>query len=173
MNINHNARRISRTLSVVAILMVSVMANAAMAQSTLEVTASNKQKVESALTAWSNGTGGILDLLSENIRWTIVGNSLESGTTVGKAQLNQKVNGPFGARFTKSQDKFRPVVIKGVYGDGDTVIAYFEGRGTANDGKPYVNTYAWILKMQDGKVIEGTAFFDSVAFNDLWTRVKP
>jgi len=27
--------------------------------------------------------------------------------------------------------------------------------------------------MRDGQVIDGTAFYDSIAFNDLWARVMP
>ena len=27
--------------------------------------------------------------------------------------------------------------------------------------------------MNDGKVIDGTAFYDSISFNELWTRVRP
>jgi hypothetical protein len=127
--------------------------------------------VAAALAAWSKGTGSVLAVLSEDIKWTVVGNSLISGTTVGKDQLNRKINGPFGARFAHSADKFRPVAIKGIYGEGDMVIACFQGRGLANDGKPYTNDYAWFLRMKDGLAVEGTAFFDSIAFNDLWTRV--
>jgi uncharacterized protein len=29
------------------------------------------------------------------------------------------------------------------------------------------------MKLRDGKVIDGTAFYDSISFNDLWTRVQP
>jgi uncharacterized protein len=27
--------------------------------------------------------------------------------------------------------------------------------------------------MRDGQVVDGTAFYDSISFNDLWTRVPP
>jgi uncharacterized protein len=27
--------------------------------------------------------------------------------------------------------------------------------------------------MRDGKVIDGTAFYDSISFNELWSRVQP
>jgi ketosteroid isomerase-like protein len=43
----------------------------------------------------------------------------------------------------------------------------------ARDGKRYENTYSWYLKMRDGKIVAATAFFDSIAFNDLWKRVPP
>jgi ketosteroid isomerase-like protein len=29
------------------------------------------------------------------------------------------------------------------------------------------------MRMRDGEVIDGTAFYDSIAFNDLWSRVEP
>jgi len=29
------------------------------------------------------------------------------------------------------------------------------------------------MKMNDGKVIDGTAFYDSISFNELWSRVQP
>jgi len=173
MNMIDKGRRNVLSVGAAATLFALFCAPQAIAQSSPDVTASNKQKVEAALTAWSNGTGSVLEVLADDIRWTVIGNSLISGTTVGKDELNEKINGPFGARFAQSTDKFHPVAIRGIYGDGDTVIAYFEGRGIANDGKPYENNYAWFLKMKDGVAVEGTAFFDSIAFNNLWTRVTP
>jgi uncharacterized protein len=80
--------------------------------------------------------------------------------------------GPFGARFARGE-RFRPVRVRSVLADGDTVVAIWDGRGVANDGKPYENSYAFILRMRDGEVVDGTAFFDSISFNDLWTRVTP
>jgi len=145
----------------------------AKAQSPQEGVTSNKKQVEAMLIAWKNGTGELLPLLDDNVRWTITGNSLGAGTTVGKPELVEKILNPFGARFASSANKFKPTTIRGIYGDGDTVIANFDGYGISNDGKPYSNSYVWILRMHGGKVVEATAFFDAVAFDDLWTRVKP
>jgi uncharacterized protein len=134
----------------------------------------NKQKVNNMLAAWKEGHGqALMELLSEDIEWTIVGKSLVAGTTRGKTELREKVLGPFGARFEKSTERFRPVTVHGIYQEGDTVVAYFDGRGTANDGKPYLNSYAWFLTFKQGLVVRATAFFDSIAFNDLWQRVTP
>jgi hypothetical protein len=60
-----------------------------------------------------------------------------------------------------------------VYADGDTVIVLWDGHGVAIDGQPYENSYAWFMRMREGKVIDGTAFYDSISFNELWTRVQP
>jgi ketosteroid isomerase-like protein len=35
------------------------------------------------------------------------------------------------------------------------------------------NTYAWFLDMRDDRIVRASAFFDSVAFNEFWTRVTP
>jgi ketosteroid isomerase-like protein len=53
------------------------------------------------------------------------------------------------------------------------VIILWDGRGIAIDGKPYQNSYAWIMRLRDGRVIDGTSFYDSISFNDLWARVQP
>jgi ketosteroid isomerase-like protein len=43
--------------------------------------------------------------------------------------------------------------------DGDTVTVVWDGRGVANDGTPYENSYAWIMRLHGGKVVDGTAFY--------------
>ena len=35
-----------------------------------------------------------------------------------------------------------------------------------------VNTYAWIMTLDNRQVTDGTAFYDSVTFNELW-RIDP
>jgi len=79
---------------------------------------------------------------------------------------------PFGARFASS-DRFRPVRIRSLRADGVTVIVLWDGRGIATHGVPYENSYAWFMRLRDGKVVDGTALYDSISFNDLWTRVQP
>jgi ketosteroid isomerase-like protein len=70
-------------------------------------------------------------------------------------------------------EPFRPVRLRSVVADGDTVVVVWDGRGVANDGRPYENSYAWIMRMAAGLVVDGTAFYDSISFNDLWDRVRP
>jgi ketosteroid isomerase-like protein len=49
----------------------------------------------------------------------------------------------------------------------------WDGEGTALDGLPDTNTIAWFLTMRDGLVVRAVAFFDSIAFNDVSSRVQP
>jgi len=129
----------------------------------------NGAAIAAALQAWADGTGSPYDLLADEASWTITGNSLAAKTYPSKEAFLREVIRPFNARMA---ERLIPSVHR-IYADGDTVIAHFDARGVAKDGKPYVNSYAWILRMRDGKIVEAHAFFDAIAFDDLWTRVKP
>jgi uncharacterized protein len=98
--------------------------------------------------------------------WRIEGHSLASKEYRSSQQFIDEVLAPFGARFLPAAP-FRPTMIRSLHADGDTVIVCWGDRGIANDGQPYENSYAWFLKLRDGKVIDGTAFYDSISFNDL------
>jgi hypothetical protein len=42
------------------------------------------------------------------------------------------------------------------------------------DGGTYRNTYAWFMTLNDeGKIIDGTAFYDSISFDELGETVRP
>ena len=129
----------------------------------------NKAIIERSFNAWRDGTGGPYDLLDENATWTIVGRSMASKTYDSREAFMRDVIRPFNSRMSVP---LRPE-IRNLYADGDTVIVFFTARGTARDGKPYENTYAWFLTLRDDKIVRAFAFFDSVEFNDLWTRVTP
>lgn len=129
----------------------------------------NRAAIAAALQAWADGTGSPYELLAPDARWTITGNSLGARTYESKEAFLRDVIRPFNARMG---ERLIPTVHR-IYADGDTVIAHFDARGTARDGKPYVNSYAWILRMRGGQIVEAHAFFDAIAFDDLWTRVKP
>lgn len=135
-------------------------------------TEANRTAIRQAFEAWQEGTGAIADVFAPDMVWRIEGHSLASKEYADKQHFIDEVLSPFGARFATSEP-FRPVTIRSVHADGDTVIVLWDGRGIANDGQRYENSYAWFMKMRDGKVIDGTAFYDSISFNDLWTRVQP
>jgi uncharacterized protein len=131
---------------------------------------SNRERVEKAFRDWQEGTGYITDLLADDLQWTIVGRKEVSGTYHSKEEFLSEVLQPFFARFS---EPFRPVTVRGVFADDDTVVVLWDGEGTRLDGKPYENTYAWFMRFREGLVVEATAFFDSIAFNELWSEVAP
>ncbi len=104
--------------------------------------------------------------------WRIEGHSLASREYHSCQEFIDEVLVPFGARFDQGE-RFRPTTIRSITAEDDMVVVVWDGRGVANDGQPYANSYAWIMRLAGGKVVNGTAFYDSISFNDLWTRVRP
>ena len=140
-----------------------------MAQTDQDREARNKALVAEKFDAWAAGTGSPYELLADYASWTITGNSLAAKTSGSRDAFISEVIRPFNARMSVG---LKPT-IRNIYAEGDTVIVFFDASGTARDGLPYENTYAWFLDIRDGKVTKASAFFDSVAFNDFWQRVSP
>ncbi len=138
-----------------------------------EQTELNRNSIRRAFEGWQHGTANIADSFAPEMVWRIEGRSVASREFPTKKAFADEVLAPFAARFAGSSEPFRPVRIRAVYADGDAVVVLWDGRGIARDGKPYENSYAWFLIMRDGKVVDGTAFFDAIAFNNLWSRVQP
>jgi ketosteroid isomerase-like protein len=132
----------------------------------------NRKVVADAFEAWSRGEGYVSSIFAEEMTWQIVGRSRASGTYASAQEFSDAVLQPFAARF-RPDTPFRPVTIRGIYADGDTVIVLWDGEGTTTAGTTYRNTYAWFMTLRDGKVIDGTAFYDSIAFDELWETVSP
>ncbi|MEN4475500.1 nuclear transport factor 2 family protein [Mycolicibacterium cosmeticum] len=129
----------------------------------------NLATVQHGLDAWRDGTGSPYDALADDATWEITGNSVAARIYTSKEDFMANVIRPFNARMST------PLLptVRSLYADGDTVIAFFDAEGTARDGLPYRNTYAWFLQLRDDKIVTASAFFDSLAFNDLWQRVVP
>ena len=129
----------------------------------------NKAAIRASFDAWSSAAGSPYDLLADDARWTLEGNSVVAKTYAGREEFLREVIRPFNARL---KSPLRPV-IRNLYAEGDTVIAFFDACGIAKDGRTYANTYAWFLEMRDGKIFRASAFFDSIEFNAIWSRIEP
>lgn len=127
----------------------------------------NLERVEAAFANWKNGTGSVFDLLAPQVQWTIVGRSVISAVYRSKEELMAGAIAPLDARLAG------PLVpsMHGIYADDDVIVVLFDAAATARDGKPYRNTYAWYLRLRDDRIVEATAFFDSVELNELFERV--
>lgn len=136
------------------------------------LTEANREIIRGAFDAWQHGTGPITDVFAPNMVWRIEGHSAASKEYRSRQEFIDEVLAPFGARFATGEP-FRPTRIRSINADADTVVVIWDGRGIANDGRAYENSYAWIMRLADGLVVDGTAFYDSISFNDLWNRVEP
>jgi uncharacterized protein len=146
----------------------AIQSNPVGAQDTERIEQRNKEIVRQYFDDWRNNRGSFFDLLAPDATWTITGTGATAGTYRKQALLDRVVS-PTSARLST------PIVptVRGIWADGDMVIALWDGAATAGDGRPYRNTYTWYFRMQDGKAIEAIAFLDMQVFNDLWARVSP
>lgn len=130
--------------------------------------ARNLATVRASFDAWRDGTGGPWEIIADDVVWEVVGSSVASRVYYGKQDFLSTVIRGFNARLSVA---LQPTVRE-IYADGDTVIVFFDGDAVACDGVPYHNTYTWYLMFADNRIVKGTAFFDSIAFDDLWNRVS-
>jgi uncharacterized protein len=132
-------------------------------------TLQNKALVRASFERWRSGTGSPFELLDPAADWTIVGSSPMSRTYPDRQSFLDQVIQPFNARMAT------PLVptVRGIYADGDVVIAFFDAAATAKDQIPYRNTYTWYFRMKDARVVSATAFFDTREFDEFWARVSP
>jgi ketosteroid isomerase-like protein len=148
---------------------IAASGNAGRAQRLIDYAVTNKAAISKSFAAWAAGGGSPFDLLAEDSPWTIVGRSVASKTYPDRTAFMREVIAPFNARLKK---RLIPIVRQ-IYADEDTVIVLFDADALALDGGEYRNTYTRYLQMRDGRIVNATAFLDSIAFNDLWTRVTP
>lgn len=135
----------------------------------------NREIVANAFDAWMAGTAPPTTIFAPDIRFEIVGHSAIAGVYASSQAFMQNVLQPVGARFVGSEMPFGPVSVRNIHVDDDsnTVIVIWEGEGITTIGTTYRNTYAWFLTLEDGLVVNATAFFDAIALNELWESVVP
>ncbi|WP_433506202.1 nuclear transport factor 2 family protein [Pseudonocardia halophobica] len=133
----------------------------------------DKELIGAAFDEWAAGVGGPFALLAEDATWTITGNSPVSRTFRSRQEFLDVVIDPFNARMS---ERLVPSV-RGLFADGDWVIALFDAHATARDGTPYDNTYSWYMRLAgeggNRRIVEAIAFFDTIEFTDFWKRVDP
>lgn len=128
----------------------------------------NRQAVTAAFDKWAAGGSGFFEeILAPDVVWTIPGSGTGAGTYRGRDDFIARAVAPFARRLSAP---IKPSV-RNIWADGDHVIIHWDGAGTARDGQPYRNSYAWIFRMKDGKAAEVTAFLDLAPYGDVLSRV--
>lgn len=130
----------------------------------------NLNTVRKAYEDWAaGGTTFFNELLAADVRWTIRGSGPIARTYAGRDSFIREAVTPFGSRLAQP---VKPEV-RHLLADDDSVIAVWDGKGVARDGKPYENSYVWIFRMSDGKAVEVEAFLDLEPYYDVLRRIPP
>jgi uncharacterized protein len=128
-------------------------------------TAENKQLIQEAFTAWANGDGlAFFNLLADNATWTVMGTCPISGTYVGRQRVIEDALHPQRAKLAGPPT---PTVIN-LIAEGDTVVIQWEGKGTTKGGQPYNNSYCYVVQVENGGILRGTAYLDTELVRSIW-----
>ena len=128
----------------------------------------NLLAVKDALAASAHDfTKFFAEMFAEDAEWTIAGHGPVARTYFGMEDLFTNAE---EERFTRFAEPLR-VEPKGIWADGDRVFAHIESATTAKDGKPYANSYMYIMSMKDGRVVSGIEWLDLNAYYEILDRV--
>jgi len=128
-------------------------------------TAENKKIIEDAFAAWGRGDGAaFFNILDEKVRWTVIGSCPVSRTYNSRQEFLEGAAKPLSARLA---GPIQPTV-RNVIAENDQVVLQWEGRAATKSGKPYNNSYCWVMRLANGKVTEGTAYIDTELVTALW-----
>jgi ketosteroid isomerase-like protein len=126
------------------------------------MSAENKRLMRDAFDELANGNGGpFMDLLGEDVRWTIIGTTAWSRTYEGKRAVSDELMRPLFAQFA---DRYTNTATR-IVAEGDNVVVECQGKVATNAGKPYNQTYCYVCRMAEGKVRELTEYLDTELVN--------
>jgi ketosteroid isomerase-like protein len=121
-------------------------------------TEENRQLISEAFAAWAQGDSRpFFRLVADDVRWTVIGSTKVSGTYESRAAFNAGALGPLSERLAE------PIRarVRRVLADGDHVVVQWEGHSSSRAGVPYDQTYCWVLRLADGRVVEAIAYLDT------------
>jgi len=120
--------------------------------------AENKQLIQNMFIEVAKGNRRIfLDIMADDVRFTVIGTTWVSGTFTGKGELVGKVMGPLMAQL----DGGIAITPDNFIADGDYVAVQARGKATTKAGKPYNNTYCQVYRIINSKVQEVTEYLDT------------
>jgi uncharacterized protein len=120
--------------------------------------AENQTLIAEAFAAWEHGDyHPFFKVVADDVRWTVIGSTPISGTFEGKqafldgavVPLHDRLGGPIKA------------TVVHIFGDGDQVILQWNGESASKSGRPYHQTYCWVMRLSGGLIVEVTAYLDT------------
>lgn len=124
----------------------------------MTATADNKRLIQHVFAELGQGNARpFLGSFADDVRWTVVGTTTWSRTYRGKNAVVDELLRPLNERLTA------PVAVTAhrFIADDDLVVVEASGAATTKTGRRYNNTYCWIFRLAEGKVVEITEHLDT------------
>jgi ketosteroid isomerase-like protein len=127
--------------------------------------AENRKLIEDAFAMWASGDRTAFnDLLADDLRWTVIGNSPVSGRYNSKREFLEGA----GVRMASKLATPIKATLKHVIADDPMVALVFDGQASGKNGTDYRQTYCWVLRVENGRIREGTAYLDTELISRLF-----
>jgi hypothetical protein len=121
-------------------------------------TAENKQFLQRIFAETAKGNGRpFAEALADDACWTIIGSTAWSRTYQGKQDILNNLLRPLGAQLA-SQMVIAP---QRFIAEDDLVVVEARGHNTTQANQPYNNSYCWVCRLRDGKIVELTEYADT------------
>jgi len=118
----------------------------------------NKEMMQEVFAELAKGNGRpFMDMLGDDIRWTVMGTGPWSRTYEGKRAVVDELMRPLFSQFA---DTYRNRASRIIAND-DHVVVECGGEVTIKSGKPYNQRYCYVCRLAGGKVRELTEYLDT------------
>ena len=118
----------------------------------------NRELIRAAFEALASADAGpFLGLMAENFSWIVEGQSKWSMRFDGKEAVQRDLIAPL---FTNFATPYRNVAEE-IIAEGDRVVVLCRGEVKTKAGNDYNNSYCFVIRMQDGKMVELREYMDT------------
>ena len=127
----------------------------------------NKEMIRTMFAELGKGNAdAFLGAMSDDVKFTLIGNTKFSGNFNGKQEFIAKVLAPLGAAL----DGGLAITPDNLIADGEFVAMQSRGKSTAKNGKSYNNTYCHVFRISNGKIREITEYLDTELVTSVFGR---
>jgi ketosteroid isomerase-like protein len=118
----------------------------------------NKELLRHAFTEVAKGDSRpFVELLADDVRWTVIGSTAWSGTYEGKKAVLDELLRPLARQLHG-----RTIIAAHRFiAEDDLVVVEARGRNSTTAGVRYHNEYCWVFRLADGRVRELTEYADT------------
>jgi ketosteroid isomerase-like protein len=123
----------------------------------------NRKLLEAAFERLAQGDGrAFVDLMADDFRWTIKGDTAWSRTYEGKAAVLEQLLGPLMAQFA---GRYRNVAERYI-AEGDFVVVQCQGDAETKAGRRYDNEYCYVCRFSEGRMRELVEYLDTALVDE-------
>ena len=118
----------------------------------------NKQLLRQIFAEMAQGNSKpLVDAMADDFRWTVTGSTSWSRCYDGKESVLKEL---FGALRATLEGKISTAAVR-LIAEDDLVVIEARGNNITRTGKPYQNTYCFVVRMAGGQLRELTEYCDT------------